>query len=551
MGIANLQSFIRKHFKQHINKINTVDNFKVDNLVLDMNCIIHYSAQKVFRYGGFKDTYAPDSYPTDRKSLNKLLYRDVANIVQDIIDRVRPQKRLFIAIDGPAPIAKQNQQRQRRFKAAKDSALKKKGVFSMLLNDFINVQQRFPTFETSSITPGTEFLHNLSRYLQLWISQILTVKYPYLTITLANEKVPGEGEYKCYEYIRGLDDSKYNESFCVNGLDADLFMLSLGSLVHNFFIIRENLFEGKNILDPKKMIYDLFNIKLLRNDLLKMMREETNDVIEDNRYIYDFIIFSYFVGNDFLPSLPTVNIVDNSIELMIAINKQNVKDNPDNHLVLGKKLNVKSLSNFLISLSNYEKESLLRKHEKQFISIDEILERNMKGDKDVDLDNYKLQYLSSKFSDDAKTVSINYLNGIQFILSYYLFGDIDWNYFYPYSYSPFASTLVKYIGVYEERKHIETFPIPPFLQLLCVLPPTYSNLLPYPLNQIMLLEKFKKYYPDNFEVDYQGKKLEHEGVVILPYINIEEIKEVYRELLPLVPEGERRRNVIEKVITWK
>ena len=79
-----------------------------DNFYLDMNGIIHSCS------------HPNDSDPTFRISEEKI-FNDIFHYLEVLFRIIKPQKVLFMAIDGVAPRAKMNQQRGRRFRSAKEA----------------------------------------------------------------------------------------------------------------------------------------------------------------------------------------------------------------------------------------------------------------------------------------------------------------------------------------------------------------------------------------------------------------------------------------------
>ena len=80
----------------------------LDCLYLDMNGIFHTCSHGPTTYSGM---------PISE------MYSEIFKYIAHIVSLVRPKKLLYMAVDGVAPRAKQNHQRQRRFVAAKDAKL--------------------------------------------------------------------------------------------------------------------------------------------------------------------------------------------------------------------------------------------------------------------------------------------------------------------------------------------------------------------------------------------------------------------------------------------
>jgi 5'-3' exonuclease len=543
MGVKFFFVYIKNNFPQHIKEIKHKQTYEsigkvTDNLLIDMNGVFHNSAQRVYEYGNFKK---PPSLLRPKKPVNKKhqelrFFQDVCSTIEDLIFTTKPKKRVIMCVDGPAPTAKMQQQRSRRFKG-------------------INDDTSDSPFDTSSISVGTKLMDNLSKYIDWFIRKKISSDtiWQNLEIVYSSYKVSGEGEQSLLAYIRkyGTDE----ETYTIHGLDADIIMLALVSHRPNFFVIREDLYNNEN----KFLNVDINGI---RQELTKIMTFEHSNC-NSRSIINDFVFLLYLAGNDFLPHIPSIEILENGIDIMIDVYKNVCKEY--GHLTTicpdGKvKFVPKTLETFLGTIAQYEKGMLEAKMDKkQSFFPDLLLEKHCKfihSKNILDIDNYRKNYLHSKFPPETseQQICLDYLEGLQWVLTYYTTGIPDWNWHYKFFYAPFASHLSNHVKSFTFKTYGFSQPLTPFQQLLCITPPKSGYLLPSPLNQLLTNEESpikQKYCPDRIELDLSGKRKEWEAIVLVPMIDRQLVKQEYFKLIDKVDPKDLSRNIPGKIFSYK
>lgn len=268
-----------------------------------------------------------------------------------------------------------NQQRARRFRSAKDAkeADEKKAEFQTLLRkqQSQNGQQDESsttedivkkTWDTNVITPGTPFMFLLARSIRYWVQWKLNTDpaWEQLKVVISDASVPGEGEHKIMQFIRSQrSDPEYdpNTRHVMYGLDADLIMLGLATHEPHFRVLREDVFlrdakaktcklcgrqghyaencrgnakEKAGEFDEKGTTeevkpYIWLHVSVLREYLGAEMFVPGQPFRFDlERALDDWVFMCFFVGNDFLPHLPSLDIHEDGIDKLIAIWRDNI-----------------------------------------------------------------------------------------------------------------------------------------------------------------------------------------------------------------------------------
>jgi 5'-3' exoribonuclease 1 len=559
MGVPRLYPFLIKMFgKQCLVRFQEGERtFTIDNLYLDSNPFLHEARQYVYNYGQNKrvtDYFRHLSPEQKRMKVFELYFDSVFMISQIIV----PTKILNIAIDGPAPLAKQAQQRQRRFASALERG------------------ETGETFEDSNeITPGTIFMLELTKYVHTRIrKEMNNPKSPWknIKVKFSPPTVPGEGEHKILQDIR---DSKnaMEESHCIFGPDGDLVMLTLAAHVPKMFLLRADQYNPG--------FYDFVDMGKVRRLLVEALYQGpgyTSHKRSLDDITNDFIILGFFVGNDFLPKIQMFMYLEDGLELMISTYASLSGGGTKNTLSKGGVINHQSFTRFVEELARREHSYILDqatpKADRQGKFLDpkftnhtllkhvkEVQYAQGKTKKIFDLQGYRADYYAKAGIDvngeegeeSVKKICLDYLRDIAWVYEYYIIGLPSWRDFYAWHYAPLMYDLVQVMRdanesdleyIYKFKK--DKAPLP-FVQLLSVLPPASSKLLPLPLQKLLLSPESQLvklgYYPKEFKTDLEGKTKEHMGVVLLPFVDIEKVEKAY-EVAAATMKNEYVRNSV-------
>jgi 5'-3' exoribonuclease 1 len=539
MGIPSYFSHIVKKHRNIFKKVSN-DTTKIDNLYLDCNSIIYDAVHEA-------QADAQNSKINNFSTFEKLLIKMVCEKLDHYIKLLDPAQRVLIAFDGVAPVAKLEQQRKRRYMSWYNEKI---------LAELKNEKSDTTTWSTSSITPGTEFMKQLTSAIKLHFQ----ANKNNINIMISASDEVGEGEHKIYEYIRQNSDYHSNTTTVIYGLDADLIMLTLNHLhiSNKMYLFRETphfiqtIDKTLNANELYLMDIPYFAERMIEELSACETGEEGETKHLTNTKIFDYIFICFFLGNDFMPHFPALNIRTSGIDTLICAYK---------HVFNGSKTGIieynasegqtiiwKNLRKFIDYLSSNELESIKNEYtrrdkqaknsshygnygnnnkEEEKLLLIPLKERSIEKFINPHEAGWQERYYNALFNirindDRRKEISLNYLEGLEWTMKYYSKGCVDWRWSYKYDYPPLLCDLIKYVP-YFDTNLLEVKPknpVSPLVQLSYVLPKSSHYLLPQNIRALLKAE----WYNDDCSFKWSFCKYFWEAHVCLPEINISELE---------------------------
>lgn len=496
MGVPK---FFRAMLRRYPDAVQKKMPAQVDWLHLDFNGLMHPVCRGVMKQ-------CPD---LSRDDLEARMMDALCQELERMAARFEPREGLLVAIDGPAPVAKMIQQRERRFKSMVDAreARAKRIEFGCPAASH---------WDTNAITPGTEFLYEVSVRLEAVLRQApadsALARVPCRVLT--DGQVPGEGEHKLFQYIReqGLEGRVHT----IVGLDADLIFLSMLSPADRIFLSREEEPEAWQFID----------VACLRRAFWEDVGVRPEDP-RGPRVIQDICLLGCLFGNDFLPTTYVFDLRHKGFLRLLEGYRTFWKTKDRTLFDAEGRIDFAALAALLKPFADEETEILadevaqvLRRrpppfvadsalsaaenrfraweHARLWTSLDPVIHR-VPWRTDGWQEGYYRELFELKTPDGAslpvdevarlrRAVAGHYVEGIVWVLHYYTGRLQDWHWFFPFHTAPLLQDLVEALQQLADWTPQFAFrgPLAPLQQLALVLPvASHAPLLPAALQRVL------------------------------------------------------------------
>lgn len=574
--------------KKYPSIASVAGGIKMDFLFFDFNGIVYICHRNLVKRG-------VKYIPAKKKEYEKNLIDEVIAYVQRIVCTiVQPSKLLYIALDGPPPRAKMVQQRWRRFKKPLEDMLHAKA------RDMYGETEEPQWPANHNTSPGTEFMDELSNSLQKAISEGIFNKHnKSMRTVLSDASVPGEGEHKIIPYLRKIKSSP-DANYCIYGMDGDLLVLVLTTHKDNIYIMREPQADG--MPEALQRIYE--NVELIYVN----MNEFRDRFIDDHdlkdydhrRVLLDYTFLTFLSGNDFIPALPGMKVKDQGLDRSLKIYDEVLKKREKHSYLVDQKdghsyLNINFFKSILEELGKQEWHNLKKLQERSRMSkyrdtlgpdaseykrylgrlehssfystdnpqyekyIDQMMTIDYLQPKEVWKNSYYKHFMGvdndsdpKEFNAMVRNVSMQYIEALMFCIKYYTEGCPAWGWYYQFRAAPFVSDVQRILHYIKNANNYFKFeigkPVGPLDQLMLIMPPQASHLLPKKLGALMtdIKSPIIDLYPIEFELDVvQGEKFIY-AEPILPYQDINRVLELTDPIIKKLPKADRDRNKISK-----
>jgi 5'-3' exonuclease len=603
MGVSGLlREILKKYPSIHLPAPHP--NIKIDYLFIDFNAFIYNTI-----YAFPKDVVYNFSKNKENSSYEKELVKLVIKNTLELVNKVcKPSKLLYIAIDGPPPLAKMVQQRERRYmNVYKDNLFKKYEPTKYITG---------ASYDKNRVTPGTTLMTLLNKE---FTKIVKAGKFGKIAVVFDGSNIPGEAEHKYLKIIEEIDASP-NEKFVIISGDGDAILLSLRFPSKSIYIMQsvansialQDLYPAEQeyaYLDIKRFIdslYDFYDgpqiggkLKLSNAEkkLVAQFKQKTTPINSNHRekqkkdFLIDYVFMSFIEGNDFAKPIFFLKYKEDNMRTPLSIYRFQRKYNPNFRLIYFRNgqayINQQNFAAIINRLAKIEEEKIseikyrIEKkishppaprnnnkppslEHKLYTNQDHILHADFVKQYDY-LYNYKsFQEFKNKYyeyfwneaptQENIAAICKNYLDILLFNIRYYYGTGLSWTLNYHAVAAPLPSDLANFLQknprYYDEVQFEDGEPVHPLVLLAYVMPPQSmkEGVIPKKYRDA-LLKKYPEYFPENIELKLMvpgGKLIYAEPVLPSPPISI--LKEVLDSIKLTKLEKERNELSSEPIV---